>query len=80
MVTFCEQSHRVCFPRALLGGRTFRRASRQLCFEGTTILCLVCQLSTTWVDEGVTLIMGGGNGWRLGCPPWRCGVGGNCSG
>lgn len=67
-------------PSRPAGGRTFRWASRQLRFEGTTILCLVCQLSTTWVYEGVALFMWWGSGWRLGCPPWRCGVGGSCSG
>ena len=48
IVTFIEQNHSVCAPRALLGTRTIRWAIRQLRFEGATILGLARQLGTTW--------------------------------
>ena len=44
IVTFIEQNHSVCAPRARLGVR----AIRQLRFEGATIAGLARQLATTW--------------------------------
>ena len=48
IVTFIEQNHSVCAPRARLGTRAIRWAIRQLRFEGATILGLARQLGTTW--------------------------------
>ena len=48
IVTFIEQNHSVCAPRARLGVRAIRWAIRQLCFEGATISGLARQLGTTW--------------------------------
>ena len=48
IVTFIEQNHSVCAPRARLGVRAIRWAIRQLRFEGATILGLARQLGTTW--------------------------------
>jgi len=48
IVTFIEQNHSVCAPRARLGVRVIRWAIRQLRFEGATIAGLARQLSTTW--------------------------------
>ena len=48
IVTFIEQNHSVCAPRARLGTRAIRWAIRQLRFEGATISGLARQLGTTW--------------------------------
>ena len=48
IVTFIEQNHSVCAPRARLGARAIRWAIRQLRFEGATIAGLARQLGTTW--------------------------------
>ncbi len=48
IVTFIEQNHSVCAPRARLGVRAIRWAIRQLRFEGATIAGLARQLATTW--------------------------------
>ena len=48
IVTFIEQNHSVCAPRARLGLRAIRWAIRQLRFEGATISGLARQLGTTW--------------------------------
>ena len=48
IVTFIEQNHLVCAPRARLGMRAIRWAIRQLRFEGATISGLARQLGTTW--------------------------------
>lgn len=48
IVTFIEQNHSVCAPRARLGVRAIRWAIRQLRFEGATITGLARQLATTW--------------------------------
>ena len=48
IVTFIEQNHSVCAPRARLGVRVIRWAIRQLRFEGATIAGLARQLATTW--------------------------------
>ena len=48
IVTFIEQNHSVCAPRARLGVRAIRWAIRQLRFEEATILGLARQLGTTW--------------------------------
>ena len=47
-VTFLEQNHSVCAPRARVGVRAVRWAIRQLRFEGATIAGLARQLGTTW--------------------------------
>ena len=48
IVTFIEQNHSVCAPRARLGMRAICWAIRQLRFEGATIAGLARQLATTW--------------------------------
>lgn len=48
IVTFIEQNHSVCAPRAPLGTRAIRWAIRQLRFEGATSSGLARQLGTTW--------------------------------
>ena len=48
IVTFIEQNHSVCAPRARVGTRAIRWAIRQLRFEGVTIARLARQLATTW--------------------------------
>ena len=48
IVTFIEQNHSVCVPRARLGVRAIRWVIRQLCFEGATISGLARQLATMW--------------------------------
>ena len=48
IVTFIEQNHSVCAPRARLGVRAICWAIRQLRFEGATIAGLARQLATTW--------------------------------
>ncbi len=48
IVTFIEQNHSVCAPRARLGVRAIRWAIRQLSFEGAAIAGLARQLVTTW--------------------------------
>jgi transposase len=48
IVTFIEQNHSVCAPRARLGVRAIRWEIRQLRFEGATIAGLARQLGTTW--------------------------------
>ena len=48
IVTFIEQNHSVCAPRARLGVRVIRWAIRQLRFAGATISGLARQLGTTW--------------------------------
>ena len=48
IVTFVEQNHSVCAPRARLGARVIRWEIRQLRFEGATIAGLARQLATTW--------------------------------
>ena len=48
IVTFIEQNHSVCAPRARLGVRAIRWAIRQLRFEGATTCGLARQLATTW--------------------------------
>ena len=47
-VTFTEQNRAVRAPRALLGVRTIRWATRQLRFERATIVGLARQLGSTW--------------------------------
>ena len=48
IVTFIEQNHSVCAPRARLGTRVICWAIRQLRVEGATIAGLARQLATTW--------------------------------
>lgn len=48
IVTFIEQNHSVCAPRARLGVRVICWVIRQLRFEGATIAGLARQLATTW--------------------------------